>query len=439
MNLLKQLFIFFILFGISSVFSQNSSIDVNFSNVDSLYTANEYEKGFQLLNKIKSENHNQLSKKHKILLLVDYSKRDIYNKNYSDALVKLLKAQKLNLFDSTKYQNIYNSTFAELFYELGAIDLSITYFKKYIKNEQDPFNLYLVHNRIGTLYLKLSKTKEALNEFETQYRISKNFTNKVSHPSALNNIALVYYKEKKHEKALELFKEVSLATAKLDNEKNFHSLVQGNIGRTLYWMGNYKEALPFLKNYFDFSFSDNDFLLDFSMQKNYGIALVKLNEIEEAKKMDGIASKYFDQMSIQAKIDYINFKIFLANVQHNSGLVEKLIEKLDLLFIDLKRETRLNQNETSKLVTSYLIEEAKAKLEMDKKEKAFYASKSNVEKREKKLIYIFLTGLFIFIGVSTFVFFQQLKNNKKKLELEKEAQRIESEKERLKLSNWAKE
>jgi ABC-type bacteriocin/lantibiotic exporter with double-glycine peptidase domain len=144
-------------------------------------------------------------------------------------------------------------------------------------------------------------------------------------------------------------------------------------------------------------------------------------------------------MSNQSKIDLLNFKLFLANSQKNHELVAELLEKLEECFIDLKKETRISQNETSKLVASYLIEEAKAKIEMDKKEKAFYASRSNIEKREKKLIYIFLTGLFIFIGVSTFVFFQQLKNNKKKLELEKEAQRIESEKERLKLSNWAKE
>ena len=203
-------------------------------------------------------------------------------------------------------------------------------------------------------------------------------------------------------------------------------------------MGRYKESLSYLKQYFNFSFSDNDFLLDFSLQKYYGKALVKAGQIEEAKLMDEIASKYISKMSIQSKIDLLNFKVFLANSQKNNEQVAELLEKLEECFIDLKKETRISQNETSKLVASYLIEEARAKIEMDKKEKSFYASKSNVEKREKKLIYIFLTGLLIFIGVSTFVFFQQLKNNNKKLELEKEAQRIEFEKERLKLSNWVR-
>ena len=439
MKLLKQLFIFFVLSGFVTVFSQNSSVDIKLKLVDSLFTVNKYHKGFQLINEIKVNHKNQLTKDQEIQLLVNYSKVNIYEKNYSEALVKLLKAQKLNLFDSTKYQNIYNSTFAELFYELGAIDLSITYFKKYIKNEHEPFNLYLAHNRIGTLYLKLSKTKEALNEFERQYKISENFTNKVSHPSALNNIALTYFKEQNYVKALSLFNEVSSVTKNLKTEKNFHQLVQGNIGRTLYRMGRYEESLSYLKQYFNFSFSDDDFLLDFSLQKYYGKALVKTGKIVEAKLIEEIASKYFSKMSNQSKIDLLNFKLFLANSQKNHELVAELLEKLEECFIDLKKETRISQNETSKLVASYLIEEAKAKIEMDKKEKAFYASRSNIEKREKKIIYIFLTGLFIFISVSTFVFFQQLKNNKKKLELEKEAQRIESEKERLKLSNWAKE
>ncbi len=422
----KLIFFVFLIFPLL-VFSQVNELIAEGTD---LLEKSKPDEALVIFEKIEANYFDELPKRAKIYLFVNFSKTLRLKNDYSKCLEYLLKAKNLNVNDSIQHQNIYNSTFAELFFELGAFDLSIDYYKRYTKIEQDEFNRYLAFNRIGVMYLKLNKINKALFYFNEQLKEAKKLKRNLHFYAALNNIAIVHISNKEYTKALDLFKGIEKNYAEKNEDPIFYINVLENIGSAFYHLKQYQKAVLYFEKVNEYQTKNNIFLENLKAQKLLGLCYLELNRFEDAKKMEKQIISFYSQLKLLEKIDFLNFRMELYHSLDDKKMSKSLLDEFKTLNDLLNNEIRIKNNNTANLVSIYLVSVAKIKLENEKKIKENTQRALMLEERENGFYVFAFISICVLLVFSTFLFVQNTKRKRKRMLLEKE--RLLLEEERLK-------
>ncbi len=377
---------------------------------------------------------NKFDKNGKTTYLVNYGKILIVEKKYSEALNLLLKAKELNVGDSLKYQQLYNSAFGELFQSIGAYSTAIEYKKKVYQQTDDHFSKFLAANSIGSMFYQLNKADSALVYFNLQIESSLNIKNKIYYASSKNNIGLAYFQKKNFQKALQNFYEANKIVNNKSYDADFYFSLQENIGRCLFELKQYKKAIERLKPVHENDLKTKKYLKTAFYQNLLVSAYLKINDIDKAKKIEqDIRANCFNMNTIS--------RYYFHCIQHEIAISEKNYEKANVIFTKIKDIQTINEtekrealNSSNVIVARYLIFEAKIRIAVEQKQKRNSLKALELEKEENYLMRIIAVCVFLILSIGAFLLYQNLKNKQKKAILEKEFLKLEEEKLKLKIN-----
>ncbi|MBI2259502.1 MAG: hypothetical protein HYU67_11485 [Flavobacteriia bacterium] len=416
-------------------------VEAQFSEVNkawSYFEKGNHEQAEKTMQMIGDKSISMFNKYEKTFYYVNYAKILIENKKYSDALDKLITAKELNVNDSIKYQQIYNSAFGELFQSIGAYSTAIEYKKKVFNQTKDEFTKFLAANSVGSMFYQINQLDSALFYFTLQSKSSSKIKNKLYYASSINNIGLAYFQKKMFEKALNNFYEAKKIMNNNIKDLDFYFSLEENIGRCLFELKQFKKAILSLKLVHENDLKTKKYLTKAFYQNLIVSIYLRINEIKKAKEIEKSIEKSFKLMNNSSKY-------YFLSLQHEIALYENKFEKAKYVFEKIKEiqnkieiDKKIALNSSNVIVAKFLVSEAKIRLTIEQKEKENSLKKLDLEKKENYFIKIaFITFLILFIIV-LYVLYQYLKNKQKKAILEKEFLLLEEEKLKLKIGQQEK-
>lgn len=374
-------------------------------------------------------------KSEKIRAFTDMGKYYFELKKYEKSLNFLLKAKNLNPEDSVHITPYY-TTFGLLFSEIGAYNAAIDYQKKIYQTTNNDLAKFYSVSSIAYLYLNLNKPDSAFHYYKIQHEeVALKMNDFMAESSSLNNIGLALMQSKKYEeayttfdKALRVYMHNKHTRSKYFNGEIsvfYYDLIE-NIGRCHYYLKNYNEAIRCLEisnsNIRINEINDNKNILIQSYLKaglkNKALSLLQFinakgnkQNLNTLKKLHEINRDYYLFTS-----DFHKLKIELAELMK----LEKLLET----------ERYSHNNQMSLMVTTYLMNEAKANLKREQEKEKLILEELALEKKQKNATIIIGVIFVILTSLGVYVYYQFSKNKKRALELEKE---------RLKFNNQLQE
>lgn len=114
--------------------------------------------------------------------------------------------------------------------------------------EKNNFAYYIAmnHKTLGDAYSMLEDNNKAKEHLIKSLQILKKLNNKREELLALNNLGLVYFRDKDYVKSLSYFKQC-LAENQVYNINNLDDIFLANLGSSLRFLGNYSASLAALK------------------------------------------------------------------------------------------------------------------------------------------------------------------------------------------------
>lgn len=341
--------------------------------------------------------------------------------DYELSLNNLLYAKRLNPNGKRVLAPYYNE-FSDLFSAIGAYNLALEYQKKYLSLQSSNLEKYYSYSVIGELFLKLNDPDSAFFYYKKQFEIACQMNDYVAVSSALNNKGLAYMSQYKLKSALEFlnysrtyFKNNFLKKSSLNEKEKltFLSSINENIGRCYFLQKNYTAAIKKLESC-DWiqnpkvNGNSRALILSYlSLQKNESAKnlLLKINKNINQNQLNDI--KLFNEMNFDVAIYTQNqYEIKKYRIKQ-----EKILEKENLL-------KKYFNNRMNKILSIYLINEAKMNIEREVELKKIISKKLAFEKKQKS----FLTFIILIIIVNALVFgviiIQFYKNRQRKTALE---------------------
>lgn len=379
---------------------------------------------------IKSNN-----KTKKIRAFTDMGKYYFQLKEYEKALHFLLKAKNLNPEDSVHITPYY-TTFGLLFSEIGAYNAAIDYQKKIYTTSNNKLAKFYSVSSIAYLYLNLNKPDSAFHYYKIQHEeVALKMNDFMAESSSLNNIGLALMQSKKYDEAFKIFEKALQIYLKNKNKRSkyfngeievfYFDLVE-NFGRCNYYLNNYKEAIRWLE-------ISNANIRKNEINENKNILIqsyLKAGMREKANAFLQFLNLKGEKSSLIAlkKLHEINRDFYLFTSDLN-GLKRELKSLMELEK-RLQIEEYAKKNQMSLMVTTYLMNEAKANLKREQEKDKLRLQQLSLENKNKNATLIF-GAIFILLTSSGFyVYYQYSKNKKRALQLEKE---------RLKFNNQLQE
>ena len=399
----------------------------------------EYENNMLSLLHNKSQ---ELTKADKISIYTDLGKVNTIFKKYSFALEYLIQAKNLNIGDSIQYSH-YNVAFGELFYNIGAYGVAISFYKKAFPLPGNHISNYYQSSTIARLYLQLNEMDSAIQYFNYQVDASLLLNDYIAESSSINNIGIAYLKNKKFEKALQKFEksyeilrnnETKISKNFQGEKKSFTYNVLSNIGMCYFSMKEYKKAVPVLEEYYSYKKSNYPYV-DLVVDNALVTAYLHLKNNAKAKTIERELRFYYDKMSLKDKIEFCELQEEIAIWEKDFNRVLFLKDQLNELQLEREQSKAIQNNQMNKILSTFLIAEANTKLNIQKKVRENLVKKVALEKKENIFISFLLITICIIFLVIGWIYFQFTKNRRKQNQLEKEFLLLEDEKMKFKIKS----
>ncbi len=400
----KNYFTYFLLLVISISFFHTEKINAQNSKIDSLKIlleqpsndslwfeitqklAREYNsiinisKGKTLANKILKKAQKLKNYKNESwanALLCDYYYR---RQEYDSSLFYAIRANEI----AFEIQN--QKLLAYTFCDMGMIYLDINEYGKSIKQLQQALDIYELHKEgdIIRIYATLASFhtvsgnyKAALKYYKLAIKYSKRANDTFQLSTIFSNIGAVYFFNEEYEKAIEFYQKGQEIFIE-ENDQEGMAISQINIGEAYNYLNEFEKAVNYLIKGLTLSRTINNKHIANS-------ALYMLYEVYERKGNH--------QKSLEYYKSYIALKDSIFNE-------DKLRQIADMEFL---YETEKKENQILTLEKDKQLSE----LELDKE-------------KNQKLIFTIAAALFLVVAIASFLFFFQMRKQKKTIEARNE-------------------
>ncbi len=233
-----------------------------------------------------------------------------------------------------------------------------------------------VYNNLGLVSDELNQEKEALNYYDLSLKTNeltqKSKRKETSYLFTINNIGLLYQREKKHEKAIEYFKKgLSFDSIKIKYPIQYAFLLE-NLAASNFLLGNVKNVLKQYEEVLEIrkKFKENDDLPITHI--NISDYYKEFNNLNKARYHANEALEYAEQTH--------NNKFWLESLQKLSKLTTGRQSKAYLEGYILLNDSLIQQERQLK------NQFAKIRYETDKKEKENTFLKGENEKKQTEII-----------------------------------------------------
>jgi len=296
--------------------------------------------------------------------------------------------------------------------------------------------LFLAQNNIGNNYYMLLDYGEALKQYLISYQIAIKHLDAQHEMIVLNNIAILYGKEKKFEKANEHFYKAFLIAKKYND-----SLKMGLYSMNLGTLANDENKLQKARNYFNQALSyterpevkipgqiglcANDLLLGNTQKARVG-AIALLPKLKAEQDVDHrinlctiIAKSYLKENNLSAALQWTNNA--LAEKPDLENKIE-LFKHLSDIYFRLKSYTlafqykdsiHISGNELNRIKNGKLYESSEVKFQIQNYKEKISENEAKI-KSERNIFYSIILVIALGIIILILIFRNQLIKNKQK-------------------------
>lgn len=413
---------------------------------EELFVKNDYETLERVISIELSDSKIKRSPAQHITALSYLGKIRLHQKKYKEALEYLLRAKQLNPKNLDRYSVCYNQRFADLFKEIGALNLAIHYYKECYRMETDPFEKYLYLGEMGSCYLRSNDFKRAITIFEEQNEVAKRDLRFISQASSANNLGLAYYKTGQYHEAIKWYLE-SLSILRehspsgqeypSQSEEGFYCLILQNLGISYSELKNYNESIRYLSEAFT---NRKTYVLTGPDEVIKGEAvlvlnLLKVGRVDEAGQIVALFEPHFAAMSDEKKLMFLEMKVELALKQHQYGAIEHLLQLRREIVGTVKMSDKIKESALSNLLSQYMMASFTQRLESEKIRREQLKKDKEIQENKTIVLSVLFTISSALLVLLFFVVRQMAKNRQKKQKLEKELQAVEEERMQLKLKD----
>jgi len=230
----------------------------------------------------------------------------------------------------------------KLFYKLGDIykniipDSSILYYKHaYQLSKEISYKPFVAQclNSIGVVYAKQSRYDKAIEIWQTASDIYKEISDKNGEASILGNIGVVYRNQGNYDKALKYYQKALKINESVDNKHNI-AINLGNIGIVYKNQKNYNKALEYYNKALKMSVELND---KYSIARNFGnIGIIYRKKENYVKSLEF----YKKALKIYSELgDKSGISLNLGNI----GIVYTDLNKYKLALDYYKKSLKINR------------------------------------------------------------------------------------------------
>ncbi len=296
--------------------------------------------------------------------------------------------------------------------------------------------LFLAQNNIGNNYYMLLDYGEALKQYLISYQIAVKHLDPQHEMIVLNNIAILYGKEKKFEKSNEYFYKAFLIA-----QKSNDSLKMGLYSMNLGSLANDENKLRKARNYFNdalrytqrpevkipaqIGLSANDLLLGETNRARLR-AIALLPKLKEEQDIDHrislstiIAKTYLKENNLSAALQWTNNALAekpdLENkmelFKHLSDIYFRL-KSYDLAF-QYKDSINVSNNELNRIKNGKLYESSEVKFQIQNYKEKISENEAKI-KSERNIFYSIILVIVLGIIILILIFRNQLIKNKQK-------------------------
>lgn len=323
----------------------------------------------------------------------------------------------------------------------------LTKAKSQAEESNNAEDLFLAINNIGANYYSMLDYGEALNNYLEAYTIAIKDLKPSHEMIVLNNIAILYSKDKKYNKAEEYFGK-ALVLAKNNNEIIKQGLYSINLGQVNDEQGDLIIAENYLNNAIDLvkenprllieaklELANNYYLKgDYINAKKLSFELIsQLNDIEYRehkkgvllllskaylKENDNTKAEEFAKNALNEEVNIENkIEVYkqLSTIYSNSSLYEKTLSIKDSLLIF--------QDELHQIKNGRLYESNKVKFEIQNYQEELKDQQEKISS-QKKIFNTLLISAFIIIGLIGWALRNSFITNRQRKVLHKRSQEI---------------
>ncbi|MDH7447442.1 response regulator [Aquimarina sp. 2201CG14-23] len=282
---------------------------------------------------------------------------------------------------------------------------------------EDPYYLSMCYFLIGNIHYEIIDYKTAKENLNRALEYSKKSENETLIPRILNNLANVYYDDKKDYKgALTYYKEsVSIFKNKIEkkpeevNMTSYETLII-NLTWTYMDLNEFDNTAPYLKEIDSLIFSPTG-----SEGNKSSYYLLKARNYAHYVAIDS-AEAYFEKAlkQLDKQSSWVKGKSYFY--EYRSEMYER-IKNYPLALAD-KNSLIENERKVYDFTKSKLEEMAKSRFKLNEYEAKFEANKrenqlyQNIDKKNKKIIYITLSGL-ILLMILVVLYYKAYKSKKR--------------------------
>lgn len=301
---------------------------------------------------------------------------------------------------------------------LNANKTSQEYLSPLLKDIDKEYNKSLrtiVINLVGTNYFRLGEYDKAI-KFYTQSYLSYDEKAYLMKASMLNNIGLSFQFQNDFDKSLEIFYKAKKTIDSISNQNTGDQfmaiVVEGNIGTTYHFLGNYPEAIRFLSkenNYYRqrpefYVHSEGPLCELFELYPKTGKIEEAIKLINYANQVDSVLEKISVKTPREPKL--LNC---LYNFYKNTNNHAKSIEFADKLALRQTKYVKEVKNQSEEL-TEILYRNQLDNLISKNRIQEFETLKERQQKRN--IYWVSISILTVLIIISIFVFYnlRQRKN-----------------------------
>jgi tetratricopeptide (TPR) repeat protein len=265
-------------------------------------------------------------------------------------------------------------------------------------------------NSIGNIYLALQQYNLALNEFEKSLQISKELNNSLGLAINYENIGFAQENLLLFDDAIKNYKE-SLKVNESINSTRGRVICYNNLSSVYRKKGDYKKSLEYIEQIYPIAVDYNNNYYLARTLGNYGAALLKNNQLEEA------------ELKLKEGFELANKYKFIKSEIATTGYLAELYEtqeKYDLAYEYFKKSTLIEKNTVGQKNIAYvnnLI--SKHDLQSKINEIAYLETQSEIESlqfyRNRNILIITLITIALLSIALYSIYRQRLLNNDRKI------------------------
>lgn len=435
---MKQLFFIVIFFMIGVMPAQDKAqsqnndqatqIEALYIDGQKLYAENDYEQGFDLINK-GFKKAQEL--KDESLIAYGYLYKGAYYQKKSEPSHGVIVLQKaLSIFTSLNNQKAITQSYFNLgdcYASLSQFDKAFESYFTALKREETINNAQGIGDnlsRIGELYLLTADYKKARANFNQAMEIYIDLKSERDIMFTLTNLGACYQKEGSSSddntlilKAIETFK-IGLEKARNLGIRRSESVFLGNIGSSYRRLGNYQESLEYLFMALPIKIEQNRYTSAAHTCNDISETYISMNKLAKAKEYALKAISYANGYSIHQEryAYYILSDIESKLGNYKSAMVSlKKYQKLEDSIFSIEKIKSINE-----LAIAYETEKKNLTIQAQESDIALLDSKNKLKSQ-----WMIFGGLGLLSFFSIFVLYRSKKTTQKeKLLLEQFSQNL---------------